>query len=77
MAPEVEPAWSAGEGYHIEFGGTPSLLCSLELGIHGENHTEMGCLATAMHAVHAIPSVRAAGPGVLDLADTDFVGRRT
>jgi hypothetical protein len=79
MAPDVEPTWSAGgEGYHIHFGGAPSLRCSLELGIHGEDHTEMGCLATAMHAVHAIPSVRAAGPGVLDLADvTDFVGRLT
>ena len=79
MAPDVEPAWSAGgEGYHIEFGGAPSLRCSLELGIYGEDHTEMGCLATAMHAVHAIPSVRAAGPGVLDLADvTTFVGRLT
>jgi hypothetical protein len=79
MAPDVEPTWSAGgEGYHIEFGGAPSLRCSLELGIHGEDHTEMGCLATAMHAVHAIPSVRAASPGVLDLADvTTFVGRLT
>jgi len=79
MAPDVEPTWSAGgEGYHIEFAGAPSLHCSLELGIHGEDHTEMGCLATAMHAVHAIPSVRAAGPGVLDLADvTTFVGRLT
>jgi hypothetical protein len=79
MAPDVEPAWSAcGEGYHIELEGQPSLRCSLGLGIHGEEHTEMGCLATAMHAVHAIPAVRAAAPGVLDLADvTTFVGRLT
>lgn len=79
MAPDVEPTWSAGgEGYQIEFSGAPSLRCSLELGIHGEDHTQMGCLATAMHAVHAIPSVRTAGPGVLDLADvTTFVGRLT
>jgi hypothetical protein len=79
MAPDVEPSWSAGgEGYHIELGGAPSLRCSLVLGINGEDHTEMGCLATAMHAVHAIPSVRQAGPGVLDLADvTDFVGDLT
>jgi hypothetical protein len=79
MAPDVEPTWSAGgEGYHIEFAGAPSLRCSLELGIHGEDHTRMGCLATAMHAVHAIPSVRTAAPGVLDLADVpDFVGRLT
>ena len=79
MAPDVAPTWSAsGEGYHIEFGGAPSLRCSLVLGIEGEEHTEMGCLATAMHAVHAIPSVRAAAPGVLDLADiTCFVGDLT
>jgi hypothetical protein len=79
MAPDVEPTWSAGgEGYHIELEGAPSLRCSLELGIHGEDHTEMGCLATAMHAVNAIATVRAAGPGVLDLADvTNFVGRLT
>jgi hypothetical protein len=79
MAPDVEPAWSdTGEGYRIEFEGAPSLRCSLELGIHGEDHTEMGCLATAMHAVHAIPAVGAAGPGVLDLADVHtFTGRLT
>jgi hypothetical protein len=79
MAPDVEPAWSeAGEGYHIEFEGQPSLRCSLRLGIHGEEHTEMGCLATAMHAVHAIPAVRVAGSRVLDLADVGaFVGRLT
>ena len=34
----------------------------------------MGCLATAMHAVHAIPTVLAAPAGVLDLADLSFIG---
>ncbi len=79
MAPDVTPDWSSkGEGYHIELEGSPSLRCSLELGIHGEDHSAMGCLATAMHAVHAIPIVRAAGPGVLDLADVPiFTGRLT
>jgi hypothetical protein len=48
------------------------------LGTQGEDHTDMGCLATAMHAVHAIPVAHAAAPGVLDLADVrDFVGRPT
>ena len=79
MAPDVNPMWSTGgEGYHIEFGGAPSLRCSLELGINGEDHTEMGCLATAMHAVHAIPLRAGAAPGVLDLADvTAFIGSLT
>ncbi|MBL7492324.1 dihydrodipicolinate reductase [Frankia sp. AgB1.9] len=77
MAPRIRPEWSApGEGYQIELDGTPSLRCTLVLGTKGEDHSEMGCLATAMHAVHAIPAVRAAATGVLDLADvTNFVGR--
>jgi hypothetical protein len=69
MGPDVAPGWSRAEGYEIEFDGAPSLRCSLVLGTHGEDHTEMGCLATAMHAVHAIPAVRTAPPGVLDLSD--------
>lgn len=76
MSPQVRPEWSQREGYEIEFGGAPSLRCNLELGVHGEDHTEMGCLATAMHAVHAIPTVSAAPPGILDLATAPgFVGR--
>jgi len=75
MDPGVEPSWSRSEGYEIEVGGAPSLRCNLVLGTQGEDHTEMGCLATAMHAVHAIPTVRAAGPGIVDLADVSFVGR--
>ncbi|MBL7500231.1 dihydrodipicolinate reductase [Frankia sp. CNm7] len=77
MAPDVAPRWSApGEGYQIEFDGAPTLRCTLVLGTRGEDHTDMGCLATAMHAVHAIPAVRAAAPGVLDLADVPtFLGR--
>jgi hypothetical protein len=77
MDPDVEPNWSRSEGYEIEFGGAPTLRCNLVLGVAGEDHSEMGCLATAMHAVHAIPSVRAAEPGVLDLADVAFLGSLT
>ena len=76
MGPDVEPEWSRSEGYEIELDGAPTLRCNLLLGTKGEDHTEMGCLATAMHAVHAIPVVGAAPPGVLDLADVrGFVGR--
>lgn len=74
MSPDVIPEWSRAEGYEIEFGGAPTLRCNLVLGTRGEDHTEMGCLATAMHAVHAIPAIRQAPPGVLDLADLDFRG---
>jgi hypothetical protein len=76
MGPDVAPDWSRSEGYEIELDGAPTLRCSLVLGTKGEDHTDMGCLATAMHAVHAIPIVRAAPPGVLDLADLPaFSGR--
>lgn len=67
---EVAPEWSTGEGYEIEFDGAPTLRCNLVLGTTGEDCTEMGCLATAMHAVHAIEFVTAAPPGVVDLAET-------
>jgi len=76
MADDVAPEWSGREGYEIEFDGAPTMRANLVLGTQGEDHTDMGCLATAMHAVHAIPVVHAAAPGVLDLADVrDFVGR--
>jgi len=76
MGPDVAPEWSRSEGYEIEFEGAPTLRCNLLLGTQGENHAEMGCLGTAMHAVHAIPAVRAAPPGLLDLADVPgLVGR--
>ena len=40
-------------------------ICHLLLGIRGEEHSHMGCWATAMHAVHAIPAVIAAPPDVV------------
>jgi hypothetical protein len=69
MDEDAATDWSAHEGYEIEFDGEPTLRCTLVLGTNGENRTEMGCLATAMHAVHMIPVLRAAQSGVLDLAD--------
>jgi hypothetical protein len=76
MGDDVAPDWSGREGYEIEFDGAPTMRANLVLGTQGEDHTDMGCLATAMHAVHAIPIVHAAAPGVIDLADVrDFVGR--
>jgi len=78
MAADVKPEWSQRQGYEIEFEGAPSMRLQLLLGIHGEDHTDMGCLATAMHAVHAIRAVRGASPGVKDLADLPaFTGRIT
>lgn len=75
MGADVAPEWSRSPGYEIEFDGKPTMRCNLVLGTDGEEPTEMGCMATAMHAVHAIPIVRQARPGIMDLADTPpFVG---
>jgi hypothetical protein len=76
LAPDVKPEWSQRQGYEIEFDGAPSMRLQLLLGIKGEDHTDMGCLATAMHAVHAIPVVLTAAAGVKDLADLPpFTGK--
>ncbi len=69
LDPDVNVEWSSHHGYEIEFEGEPSFRCQLTMGINGEDHAEMACLGTAMHAVHAIPVVRAAAPGLIDLAD--------
>jgi hypothetical protein len=68
MGPDVAPDWPKEEGYEIEFDGEPTMRCRLVLGTQGEDHSAMGCRATAMHAVHSIPAVLAAPPGLLDLA---------
>jgi hypothetical protein len=69
MGPNVAPDWPNDECYEIEFDGEPTMRCRLVLGINGEDHSAMGCRATAMHAISSIPAVIAAPPGVVDLAD--------
>lgn len=75
MAEDLAPDWPTEEGYEITYEGEPSVRCHLLLGADGEDHAEQGCLATAMHAVNAIPAVMAAAPGPYDLSSiTPFVG---
>jgi hypothetical protein len=68
MADELAPDWPSEPGYEVIIDGAPSMRCHFALGINGETHSEQGCLATAMHAIHAIPAVIAARPGVMNLA---------
>ncbi|GAC1395411.1 MAG: diacylglycerol kinase [Mycobacterium sp.] len=69
MDPDLAPQWPAFEGYEIEVAGMPSLSCHLAVGIKpGDDHTDQACLATAAHALHAIPAVIVAAPGVHTLA---------
>lgn len=68
MADDLAPDWPSDIGYEIRVGGEPNMHLRLIIGADGEDHAEQGCLATAMHAVNAISVVRAAPPGLYDLA---------
>ena len=63
MHEAVAPAWPRGN-HSVVIEGTPRM--TLEL---GPLWVSDGLLATAMHAVNAIPEVCAAGPGIQTLLD--------
>jgi 2,4-diaminopentanoate dehydrogenase len=69
MADDLAPDWPSEIGYEVTFEGEPNLRLHLEIGSHGEDHAAQGCLATAMHAINAIPAVIAADPGLYDLSN--------
>lgn len=68
MADDLAPEWPTDIGYEVSFDGEPNLRCHLVIGSHDEDHAEQGCLATAMHAINAIPMVVAADPGLYDIS---------
>lgn len=68
MADDLAPHWPSEIGYEVSFGGEPNVRVHLVIGSHDEDHAEQGCLATAMHAINAIPVVLAAEPGSYDLS---------
>jgi hypothetical protein len=66
----MSPDWKPVEGYVIEVDGEPNVRCRF--------HAEYGAgadfgLVTAMPAVHAIPAVVAARPGLVTAADLPLV----
>ncbi len=63
------PDWPTGKGWSVICEGYPSAKVTIDLGIHGEDHNDQACTATAMHMIHAVPYVVAAKPGILTLAD--------
>ncbi|OBI87558.1 dihydrodipicolinate reductase [Mycobacterium asiaticum] len=68
MADDLAPDWPTEIGYSVTFEGEPSMRIHLVIGSHDQDHAEQGCLATAMHAINAIPTVVAAEPGPYDLS---------
>ena len=68
-APHVAPEWP-GSGWLTRIEGKPSITLDVDHWIGS------GLLATAMHAVHAIPAVVAAPPGIRTFLDLPLlVGR--
>jgi len=68
MADDLAPDWPTKIGYEVVFDGEPGLELHLVIGSHDADHAEQGCLATAMHAINAIPAVVDAAPGLYDLS---------
>ncbi len=68
MADDLAPDWPTEIGYEIVFDGEPNLRLHMVVGSHDEDHAAQGCLATAMHAINAIPAVIAAEPGLYDVS---------
>jgi hypothetical protein len=68
MADDLAQDWPTEIGYEVAFEGEPNIRFQLVIGSHDEDHAEQGCLATAMHAINAIPTVVAAEPGLYDLS---------
>jgi len=70
------PDWPTGRGWKVTVEGSPSMVLEAQIGTHGEDETDQGCLGTAMHAVHAISPVCAAAPGIRTFLDLPtIVGR--
>jgi hypothetical protein len=78
LGPDVGEDWPKGRGWHVRIEGSPSMILETRIGIHDEDENDQACQATAMHAVHAIPPVCAAEPGIRTFLDLPtIVGRHT
>lgn len=69
MVPDLAPEWPQGHGWIIDLEGEPTISTRIEIGSHSIMPTDDACMSTAMHAVHAVPYVIAAKPGIMLLTD--------
>jgi hypothetical protein len=70
------PEWPAGRGWRVAIEGNPSMVLEAEIAVHGEDENDQACLGTAMHAVHAIPFVCDAAPGIRTFLDLPMITGR-
>jgi hypothetical protein len=77
LHPDAAPDWPTGRGWKVTVEGLPSMVLESHIAVHGEDEVDQGCLATAMHAVHAVVPVCAAAPGIRTFLDLPIIaGRR-
>jgi hypothetical protein len=72
----LEPNWELNEGYLIEVEGRPTIRTKLEIlpppdfkGTTFADFMVLGMILTAMPAIHAIPNVVEAPPGIVTYTD--------
>ena len=76
MGADQAPEWPTGRGWRVTIEGEPSMTLDSRIAVNGEDDTEQGCLATAMHAVHAIAPVCAAESGIKTFLDLPMITGR-
>lgn len=69
----VPDEWATGQGWYVTIKGAPNWRLAAEIGIDGQDNNDAACFAGAMHAVHAIPYVVAAEPGIRTLIDLPMI----
>lgn len=80
MGKHMQPDWKLEHGYLVEIDGSPRVRTKLQIlpphGFEGKSFEDfmvLGMIATALPAVHAIPAVCAARPGIVTYADLPLV----
>lgn len=71
------PDWPQGRGWRLDVEGIPSFRIEADIAVNpGDDDNDQACLATGMHAVHAIPLVCAAEPGIRTFLDLPMIAGR-
>jgi hypothetical protein len=76
LAADQAPHWPTGRGWKVRIEGEPSMAMEATIAVNGEDENDQGCLGTAMHAIHAIPHVCAAPPGIRTFLDLPIITGR-
>lgn len=70
------PDWPQGRGYRFIVEGKPSMRVEANIAVHGEDENDQACMATALHAINAIPPLCAAPPGIRTFLDLPIIAGR-